>query len=44
MTELDGSREIATEDLSDELSDEALDRTEGERLLCICQWCLRERA
>lgn len=41
MTELDIRPELETEDLSDELCDEALDRAEGDRF--CCQMTFHER-
>jgi hypothetical protein len=35
MTELDMTADVETEDFTDELSDEALDREEGK----LCTWC-----
>ena len=39
MTELDMTADVETQDLTDELSDEALDRT-GERVFCgtVTDW------
>ena len=40
MTELDMTADVETEDFTDELSDEALDRQQGESKFCSQQGCM----
>ena len=41
MTELEMKTEAEVEDFTDELSDEALDRAEGDPALLLCAWGCR---